>query len=110
MADLTLRNGTVVTPTGLIRGGLSASGGVITHVGVDAELPQGDTDIDIGGKVLLPGLIDPNLPPDQQPLHDSSNPNSVGHVAQPLHPDRFSPQSQPPATTQQTAPQPRSDH
>ena len=58
----------------------------------------------------LPGLIDPNLPPDQQPLHDSSNPNSVGHVAQPLHPDRFSPQSQPPATTQQTAPQPRSDH
>ena len=23
----------------------------------------------------LPGLIDPNLPPDQQPLHDSSNPN-----------------------------------
>jgi len=25
----------------------------------------------------LPGLIDPNLPPDQQPLHDSSNPNPV---------------------------------
>ena len=23
----------------------------------------------------LPGLIDPNLPPDQQPLHDTSNPN-----------------------------------
>ena len=61
MADLTLRNGTVVTPTGLVRGGLSASGGVITHVGVDAELPRGDTDIDIGGKVLLPGLIDPHV-------------------------------------------------
>jgi dihydroorotase-like cyclic amidohydrolase len=61
MADLTLRNGTVVTPTGLVRGGLSASGGVITHVGVDAELPQGDRDIDVGGKVLLPGLIDPHV-------------------------------------------------
>jgi rod shape-determining protein MreC len=39
----------------------------------------------------LPGLIDPNLPPDQQPLHDSSNPNPVAHPPQPLHPDRFSP-------------------
>jgi rod shape-determining protein MreC len=47
----------------------------------------------------LPGLIDPNLPADQQPLNDSSNPNPVGHVPLPIHPDRFTP---PPAT----APQP----
>jgi rod shape-determining protein MreC len=39
----------------------------------------------------LPGLIDPNLPPDQQPLHDSSNPNTVARPPQPLHPDEFSP-------------------
>jgi len=39
----------------------------------------------------LPGLIDPNLPPDQQPLNDTSNPNPVSHPAQPLHPDRFTP-------------------
>ena len=39
----------------------------------------------------LPGLIDPNLPPDQQPLHDSSNPNPVAHSPQALHPDRFTP-------------------
>jgi rod shape-determining protein MreC len=39
----------------------------------------------------LPGLIDPNLPPDQQPLHDSSNPNSVAQPPRPLHPDEFSP-------------------
>ena len=61
MAELTLRNGTVVTPTGLVRGGLSASGGIITHVAADAELPRGDNDIDVGGKVLLPGLIDPHV-------------------------------------------------
>jgi rod shape-determining protein MreC len=39
----------------------------------------------------LPGLIDPKLPPDQQPLLDSSNPNPVAHPPQALHPDRFTP-------------------
>jgi rod shape-determining protein MreC len=39
----------------------------------------------------LPGLTDPNLPPDQQPLLDNSNPNSVAHPPQALHPDRFTP-------------------
>jgi rod shape-determining protein MreC len=39
----------------------------------------------------LPALTDPNLPPDQQPLHDSSNPNPVAHPPQALHPDRFTP-------------------
>lgn len=61
MADLTLRNGIVVTPSGLVRGGLSATGGVITSVGADSELPAGTTDIDVGGKYLLPGLIDPHV-------------------------------------------------
>jgi rod shape-determining protein MreC len=39
----------------------------------------------------LPGLIDPSLPPDQQPLNDTSNPNPVTHPPMPLHPDRFTP-------------------
>jgi rod shape-determining protein MreC len=39
----------------------------------------------------LPGLIDPNLPPDQQPLHDTSNPNPAARPPQPVHPDEFSP-------------------
>jgi rod shape-determining protein MreC len=43
----------------------------------------------------LPGLIDPNLPPDQQPLLDTSNPNPVSHPPQALHPDRFTPGSSP---------------
>lgn len=41
----------------------------------------------------LPGLTDPNLPPDQQPLNDSSNPNPAPQPPQPLHPDEFSPGS-----------------
>ncbi len=39
----------------------------------------------------LPGLIDPNLPHDEQPLYDSSNPNQVARPPQALHPDRFTP-------------------
>jgi len=39
----------------------------------------------------LPGLIDPNLPQDQQPLLDSTNPNPVGRPPQAVHPDRFTP-------------------
>ncbi|MGP8253892.1 MAG: rod shape-determining protein MreC [Terracidiphilus sp.] len=41
----------------------------------------------------LPGLMDPNLPPDQQPLNDTSNPALVKPPPQPLHPDRFTPGS-----------------
>jgi rod shape-determining protein MreC len=39
----------------------------------------------------LPGLMDPNLPADQQPLNDTSNPNPAAQPPQPLHPDEFSP-------------------
>jgi rod shape-determining protein MreC len=39
----------------------------------------------------LPGLLDPNLPADQQPLNDTSNPNPVSRPALAIHPDRFSP-------------------
>jgi rod shape-determining protein MreC len=39
----------------------------------------------------LPGLLDPSLPPDQQPLNDSSLPTPVSHPPVALHPDRFTP-------------------
>jgi rod shape-determining protein MreC len=39
----------------------------------------------------LPGLIDPNLPADQQPLYDNSNPNPATRPPQPLQPDKYSP-------------------
>jgi rod shape-determining protein MreC len=41
----------------------------------------------------LPGLIVPNLPPDQQPLKDTSNPNPVSKPPMAIHPDRFTPGS-----------------
>jgi len=39
----------------------------------------------------LPGLVDPNLPADQQPLNDTSNPNPVSRPPVAIHPDRFTP-------------------
>lgn len=39
----------------------------------------------------LPGLTVPNLPPDQQPLKDTSNPNPVSRPPVAIHPDRFTP-------------------
>jgi len=54
----------------------------------------------------LPGLIDPNLPPDQQPLHDAANPNYAPPPPQPLHADEFSPGA---ATTPAATPGPETD-
>ena len=39
----------------------------------------------------LPGLIDPNLPADQQLRNDTSNPNPVSRPPVAIHPDRFTP-------------------
>jgi len=39
----------------------------------------------------LPGLLDPSLAPDQQPLNDTSNPNPVSKPPIAIHPDRFTP-------------------
>ena len=59
----------------------------------------------------LPGLVDPSLPPDKQPLNDTSNPNPAARPPQPLRPDQFSPGSAvtpvpAPGTESGAAPQP----
>jgi rod shape-determining protein MreC len=60
----------------------------------------------------LPGLTEPNLPPDQQPLNDNTPPNPPAQPPQPLHPDAFSPmpgevQSGPSNDDSQGGPAPR---
>jgi dihydroorotase-like cyclic amidohydrolase len=60
MADLVLRNGNVYTPSGLIKGGLAVSDGIITHIGSDASLPDAARVSDVQGRYVLPGLIDPH--------------------------------------------------
>ena len=39
----------------------------------------------------LPGLLDPKLPADQQPLNDATNPAPVTRPPAAIHPDRFTP-------------------
>lgn len=54
----------------------------------------------------LPGLTNPNLPPDQQPINDSTPPLPIAHTIQPLHPDRFTPGNAPNTTPDEQQAQP----
>ena len=60
-ADLVVRNGWVVTPGGMFRGGVAVKGGVFVAVGADEALPPGEQTIDAGGRHLLPGVIDTHV-------------------------------------------------
>lgn len=54
-------NGRVVTPNGVIIGGVSIQDGHILHVGADSSLPPGEIVYDAGGNYIIPGLIDPHV-------------------------------------------------
>jgi dihydropyrimidinase/dihydroorotase len=60
MADLVIRNGVVVTSSGIINGGVAVEQGVITHVGCDRVLPAAKSVVDAQGNCILPGIIDPH--------------------------------------------------
>lgn len=60
MEGLVIKNGLVVTPTGVIKGGLAVTGGKIMQVTSDELLPKADSEVDAGGNFVLPGVIDPH--------------------------------------------------
>jgi dihydroorotase-like cyclic amidohydrolase len=55
-----IRNGWVVTPGGVIRGGVAIEGETIAAVASDAFLPTGDGVFDAAGGWILPGVVDPD--------------------------------------------------
>lgn len=59
-ADLLFRGGRVVTHTGEFRGGLAVLDGRIVAIGADDALPSARREIDLDGRVLMPGVIDPH--------------------------------------------------
>lgn len=61
MHDLVLRNGLVVTPGGLIRGGVAVAGEKIRAVGHFDDLGRGRREIDAQGKIIFPGVFDPHF-------------------------------------------------
>lgn len=66
--DLVVKNGKLVSPRGVVEGGVAIDGGVIVAVAKTPNLPDGDRVIDAAGKVVLPGALDghthTSLPPE----------------------------------------------
>lgn len=59
--DLRVENARVVTPDGVIAGGVAAEDGAIVAVGADPNLPEAEIVIDAEGNFLLPGFVDPHV-------------------------------------------------
>ena len=61
MEDLVIKNGLVVTPQGIVRGGLAVRKEKIRQIGTDDSLPKASFEVDAKGNYVLPGLIDPHI-------------------------------------------------
>ena len=59
--DIVLRNGLVVTPNGVLRGGLGIQDEQIVSVGADKSLGTAKREFDLEGKIILPGTFDPHV-------------------------------------------------
>lgn len=59
--DIVLKDGLLVTPSGVIRGGVAIDGERIVGVGSDTELGPARREIGLDGRVVLPGLFDPHI-------------------------------------------------
>lgn len=58
-ADMVFKNGLVVTPSRVIEGGVAVVNGKIGAVGSEDFLPDAEREIDLAGRYLMPGVIDP---------------------------------------------------
>lgn len=61
VVDTTVRNGRVVTPGGVLLGGLAIDGEQIVAVGTDDALPASRRSIDARGRYVIPGLLDAHV-------------------------------------------------
>jgi len=57
-ADLVVRNARILLESGLVRGGIGVTNGLFSIIASDEHLPDAETVIDAGNKILMPGLID----------------------------------------------------
>jgi dihydroorotase-like cyclic amidohydrolase len=60
MLDLLIRGGEVVTPQGVGKWSVGVQGEKIAYVGTDDHAPQAGRTIDAGGKIVVPGGIEPH--------------------------------------------------
>jgi dihydroorotase-like cyclic amidohydrolase len=61
MVNLVIKNGYVVTPTGIVYGGVGVEEEKIIYLGSNYGLPKGKRVIDAKEGFVLPGLIDPHV-------------------------------------------------
>jgi len=59
--DLVIGNGRIVTPGGMLEGGVAIDGERIVAVGAAATLPPARRTIDARGQYVIPGLIDAHV-------------------------------------------------
>lgn len=57
MAELVIQNARLVLPEGIVEGGLAIDKGRITEIS-KSNLPSGEREINAGGKLVIPGVID----------------------------------------------------
>ncbi|MFH0897305.1 MAG: allantoinase AllB [Candidatus Bathyarchaeota archaeon] len=56
--DLVIKNGRVVSPYGIFEAGIGIDEGTIVTIAKELNLPKADRVIDVGGNLLLPGVVD----------------------------------------------------
>jgi len=61
LIDLLLKNCKVALPEGLSEVCLGVDGGRIACIGLEPSMPEADREIDLGGKIVLPGAIDAHV-------------------------------------------------
>ena len=59
--DLVVKNARLVSPRGVLEGGVAVDGGVIVALAKEPNLPGADVVLDAGGMVALPGMLDGHI-------------------------------------------------
>src|ERR1700675_3407827 len=73
MLDLLISGGEVVTPQGVGKWSVGVEGEKIAYVGTDQHAPRAGRTIDAGGKIVVPGGIEPHAHLD---IYDLTNPDA----------------------------------
>ena len=58
MVDLVLKNCRVISSSGVIDAGIAIDHGKIVAIASSTHLPRGDIELDLNGKLVMPGVID----------------------------------------------------
>ena len=61
LVDLVIKNGNLVTPSGILKAGVAIDNGKIVAIATNANLPAACSVIDASGRHVMPGAIDPHV-------------------------------------------------